>query len=471
MTFAIGILMITNLFVVGCMHFAYGKAGKYENNMVLGVTLSGEQFSDKDVQNLVNRFKNVFKKTIIIGYVTAVLINIPMKWYVSIWLILYLLWMFGYIAVIELVYMKYHKKLYDIKKQKGYTFGTAVYEVTVDTRLSQLKNKMPISKWWFVLAFTPVVAPLASENFRKHMTADLETFGMIYGVILLTKCAYIFLYYLFGKKKSQVYSKNSEINIACNRMIKRGYSIIFVVASFVDSFSFFLLLWDEMSMGYMTEVSLVLFIILQMGIVSGLVYGMYAVKKKADEVLQQDEEKYMVDEDEFWKSGFYYNPKDNRMFVQDRQNGMNMTFNMAKKSSWIITIGVGIGTLVMLAWVSIDILRLDFVETRYEVGENFYINAPSYGQVIEFDEIKSVKLLEELPEVKMSKQSGAATDKYAMGKFRIRNQGICYLYIYKGYSPIIELETEETKIYFNSREDGVIEECYQKLLEKVEENP
>lgn len=470
MTFAIGILMITNLFVVGCMHFAYAKAGKYENNMVLGVTLSGEQFSDKDVQNLVNRFKNVFKKTIIIGYVTAVLINIPMKWYVSIWLILYLLWMFGYIAVIELLHMKYHKKLYDIKKQKGFTFGTAVYEVTVDTRLSQLKNKMPVSKWWFVLAFIPVLVPLTNDNFRKHMTVDLETFGIIYGVIFFTKFAYIHMYYLFGKKRSQVYSKDSEINIACNRIAKRGYSIIFVVASLVDSLSFFLLLWDEMSMGYMTEVSLILFFIMQMGIVSGLVYGMYSIKKKVNEILKQDKERYIVDEDEFWKNGYYYNPKDNRLFVQDRQNGMNMTFNMAKKASWIITMGIGVGTLAMLVWTSVLTLRLDFVETRYEIGENLYINAPSYGKVIGFDEIKSVKLLDELPEVKMSKQSGAATDKYSLGKFRVRNQGICYLYIYKGYSPIIEVETEDMKIYFNSREEGVIEKCYQELLENVEKH-
>ena len=468
MGFAMGILIITNLFVVACMHFSYAKAGKHENNIILGVTLLREQFMDKEVQEMADKFQKSFMQTIIAGYVTAVLVCVPMWWYASIGIILYLVWMFGYIAVIQLLYTKYHKKMYEIKRRKGYTVGTGIYEVTVDTRLSQLKDKMPISKWWFILAFVPVAAPLVSENFRKHMAEDLETFEIIYAVILLTKCAYIFLDYLFRKKKTQIYSKNSEINIACNRMVKRGYSIIFVVASFVDSFGFFLLLWDEMSMGYMTKVALWLFCILQMGIVSGLVYGMFAVKKKVDEVLEQDEEKYVVDEDEFWKNGYYYNPKDNRLFVQDRQNSMNITFNMARKSAWMIILGVGIGTLAMLVWVSVDILRLDFVETRYEVGENFYINAPSYGQVIEFDEIKSVKLLEEFPDVKMSKQNGAATDEYSLGKFRVRNQGIYYLYIYHGHSPIMELETEDKKIYMNSRQEGVIEECYQELLQKME---
>lgn len=468
MALVFGILLLSNLFVVGCLQMAYAKTVKYENNMVLGITLSEEQYSDRDMQEQIEKYKKAFQKTIITGYITAVLVNLPMFWYMSIWLILYMIWMFGYIAMVEMVYVKYHKKMYDMKMQKGYTFGSNVYEVAVDTRLSQMKNKMPVSRLWFVFSLFPVLLPLAKGDFRKYLAENLDMCVMIYGLIFLVKAAYVFMYELYAKKKGQVYSKNSEINITCNQIVRRGYSIIFVVASFMDSVSFLLLLYDEITMGYMTLLSVVLFVILQMLIVSGIVYGMYTVKRKADEILQQDKEKYMVDEDEFWKNGFYYNPKDNRMFVQDRQFGINMTFNMAKKSSWIVTAGIFLATLILVGGSSLEVLRLDFVETTYEIGEKFYIHAPSYPKEIEFDEIKSVKLIEELPDVRMSKQVGAATDKYSLGKFHVRNQGSYYLYIYHGYSPIMELETEDMKIYLNSRQEGVIEECYQELLQKVE---
>ena len=114
-------------------------------------------------------------------------------------------------------------------------------------------------------------------------------------------------------------------------------------------------------------------------------------------------------------------------------------------------------------------LRLDFVPVTYQVADKFEIIAPSYSKTIEFDEIQSVTLLDEFPDIKASKQNGAATDEYALGRFHIRNEGTCYLYIYHGYSPVLELQLNDMKIYCNSREDGVIQECYQQLQEKLSE--
>ena len=109
------LIALTNVFVVGCMHFPYRQAGKYKENMILGVTLKEEQYEDTEVQKLVAAYKSAFLKTVIAGYITAVLVMIPMEWYMSIWLILYMLWIFGIIVVIQWVYIKYHKELYALK--------------------------------------------------------------------------------------------------------------------------------------------------------------------------------------------------------------------------------------------------------------------------------------------------------------------------------------------------------------------
>lgn len=467
---AVGIILaLTNLLVMGCMHVSFAGYGKYKEHMILGVTFSKEQIEDNEIQQLVEKYEKAFRAYIMAGYITGILVVIPFAWYISIAMILYLAWIFGYIFLIQYVYLKYHKKMYALKKEKGYTYGTIVNEITIDTKLSFAKDKMPVSVGWFLPSILVFLLPLFNQSVREYILSDLESSSIFIGVIVLVKASYILIYYLFAKRRSVVYSGNSDINIACNRVTKRGYSILFTVACFCDSISFLLLLWDDYDMGGITMVGVLLFVVVQSAVVIGMLAGMFHIRKKRNAILAEDSEERVVDEDEFWATGFYNNPMDNRVFVPERQGGMNITMNMAKTSSWVLTIGMGIGVGVILLWTSVMLLRLDFVPVTYQVADNFKIVAPSYSKTIEFEEIQSIKLLDEFPDINASKQNGAATDEYSLGRFHIRNEGTCYLYIYHGYSPVIELELEDMKIYCNSKEDGVIQECYRQLQEKISE--
>lgn len=460
------IILCCNLVVVGSMHYAYTQYAKYNNHMIMGVTLSEEQALDEDIVKVVREFKSVFKKLNITGYITAVLVNLLVYWYLSIWLAVWLVWMFGYIAVVQWLLIKCHKKVYELKLEKGYVFGSTVREVTIDTKLSRIKDTLPLPVWWFLPSVVVVFLPFFNKEFCKYRLENLESTLIIYGVIALMKFTYIMMYYLFAKRRSVVYSKDSEINIACNRLTKRGFSILFVIASFADSFSFLVLLWEEAMTGCI-HMAVIVFLVLQFMIVAAMIYVIYNIRKKCDKIQKTAGEIYTVDEDEFWASGFYNNPGDSRLFVPDRSSSMNLAINYGKKAAWILTWGIAIGTFVLMLWTVILTLRLDFVETRYVIEDRLEIMAPSYSKTIEFDEIKSIRLLDELPEVAMSKQNGAATDEYALGRFHVKNQGTCYLYIYHGYSPVVELELEDMKIYFNSKQEGVVEECYEQLLEKI----
>lgn len=463
------ILAVTNLVVVVCMHISFRQYGKYKEHMILDVTLSEEQVQDEDIQGVLEKYKKSFQKCIVAGYITGVMVIIPFRWYMSIAMILYLLWIFGYVFLIQYIYVKYHKKLYAIKRQKGYTYGKVVNEITIDTKLSYEKDKMPVSPWWFVTGLLVYFIPLTDKGVREYLFSDMKSSVIIIGVIVLVKVSYLLMYHLFAKQRSEVYSENSEINIACNRVTKRGCSMVFVVACFFDSISFLFLFWDEVTMGSMTMLGVLLFVVMQCIIVIGMVAGMIQIKKKRDFILAQDSQKRVVDEDEFWATGFYHNPRDKRLLVPYRQSGMNMTLNMAKPFARILSIGIGIGTAVLLLWVSVVMLRLDFVPVTYRVTDKLEIIAPSYSKTIAFEEIQSVTLLEEFPDIKASKRNGAATDQYALGRFHIRNEGTCYLYIYHGYSPVLELQLSDMKIYCNSREDGVIQACYEELLEQLSE--
>ncbi len=458
---------LTNVFIVGCMQVAYRRAGKYKNSMIIGVTLKEEQYEEREVQQIVAAYKSAFSKVLIAAYITGVLVMLPMEWYMSIWLILYMIWIFGIIIVIQWIYIKYHKKLYALKKSKGWICGNVAKEITIDTKLSIAKSKMAVSPWYFLPSVIIVCLPLLSSKFRIYLSEDIEVAAIILGTIVLVKAAYLLLYYLFAKRRSVVYSQNTEVNIACNRVTKRGFSILFIMASTVDSISFLVLFWDQISLGYISNISVILFVVIQMGIVAGLIVALCQIRKKRDEIRKADDTVCMVDEDEYWERGFYCNPYDNRLLVEGRDNSMHMEFNMAKKSAWVITGTIILGTVGLLIWIFVITLRLDFVETKYIVEDNLQIAAPSYSLTVEFEDIISIKLIEELPEVKMSKDNGAATDQYSIGRFRIRNQGRCWLYVYHGYSPIVEVKTAEATIYFNSKTEGVAEECYRQLQEKT----
>lgn len=463
------LLAVTNLFVVLCMHFAFRQVGKYKEQRILGVTLSQEQVEDEDVKKIVAEYQKRFRLLILLGYVSGVAIVFLFLGYMSIATIGYLVWMFGYIALLQYLYVKYHKDLYALKKKKGFIYGRPIGEISIDTTLTRLKDTMPISSDWFLPAILVPLLPFCSGRVREYAQAEPRQILYLYGVILFTKAVYYFLYYLFAKQRSVVYSENSELNLACNRITKRGYSILFVCESFVDSIGSLVLVWDMADAGKFSGVSLIVFWVIQSGIVLSLFWGIYQIQSRRKALLKGEKEVVPVDEDEYWASGVYNNPQDKRLFVQDRNYDTNLTLNYGKISAWVWTIGFLGGTFVLLVWMSIVLLRLDFVPVTYQVAENFQIKAPSYGKEIEYGQIKSVKLLDKLPDIPLSKQNGAATDQYALGKFYSRGKGTCYLYIYYDYSPVVELQLDDMTIYFNSKEEGVTEDCYRKLLEKQKE--
>lgn len=461
-------LGITNIIVVACMQFAYHVCGKYRDHMLLGVTFSQEQAEDGEVKAIAAQFQKQFRICCMIGYISGILVIFLFWGYMSIALIAYLFWIFGYIFLAQHMYIKFHKKMYRLKKEKGYTCGNSVREISVDTQLSRLKDTMPVSADWFLPSLIVPLLPWCSGAFRQYAAQNHRDVLLIYSVILLVKICYYCVYVLFARKRSVVYSQNSDINIACNRSSKRGYSIVFVTLSFFDSISFLFLLWDMGGIGYMSAVSLVIFVVIQSMIALTCLFSFYLIPSKQKQLLKEKAETVLVDEDEYWESGFYNNPEDNRLFVTDRQSSANMTLNYGKKSAWVLTIGILVGTFVAMLWASVELLRLDFVPARYQVAESFRIMAPCYSKEIAFSQIQSIRLLDELPDIRLSKQNGAATEQYALGKFYNRGKGVCYLYIYYGYSPVVELELADMTVYFNSKEEGVTEECYEQLLEKLE---
>lgn len=71
---------------------------------------------------------------------------------------------------------------------------------------------------------------------------------------------------------------------------------------------------------------------------------MYALKIQNGWIIEAQRKKFYidtspidVDDDEYWKTGYYYNPDDKHILIENRMQSGNYTFNYAKKGAWIFT--------------------------------------------------------------------------------------------------------------------------------------
>mgnify|MGYP000034318842 FL=1 len=73
-------------------------------------------------------------------------------------------------------------------------------------------------------------------------------------------------------------------------------------------------------------------------------------------MLKADTQPVFVDDDDYWKTGFYYNPNDPHLFVPDRLCSTNYSLNYARTGAKVFTgtitailLGTLIWTIVVLA--------------------------------------------------------------------------------------------------------------------------
>ena len=62
------------------------------------------------------------------------------------------------------------------------------------------------------------------------------------------------------------------------------------------------------------------------------------IKKQKNVLQSEDETPMYMDDDYYWRNGWYDNPGDPRLFVQDRFNSMNYTTNVGSRQEGICSV-------------------------------------------------------------------------------------------------------------------------------------
>lgn len=113
------IFIVTNLFIILCMQFAYTHAYKYENGMYLNVHIPSSHKEDAEVTEIVTTGKRKMKHFQIANVIISIAICFIVFFNIAVFVLVYIIWMFAYIFGIIHIPNSSHRKMYALKIQNG----------------------------------------------------------------------------------------------------------------------------------------------------------------------------------------------------------------------------------------------------------------------------------------------------------------------------------------------------------------
>ena len=304
------ILAITDLIMVGITWAVYGSSATYRDGMLLGVHLPESAISLSPVAQLTDSYQKHIRKFYLLHLVLGVVVAIPFFWLASIGITLWCIWFCVFLArAVSLLYSA-HRQLYLLKLEQGLGNTTKEpFTAAADTRTAIHTQKAALPLYWHLLPLVMVFIPLFFSRIRNYILTDTS------GGIFLITWIVLWLFFLlfawgYSKNGNRIYSAHTEINVAINAQEHRYWSRMFFFYSLCNSLAFIseiFFLANDLEWYWWSH--LLFFIFQTIPIVA--VFVMYfRLKKKKAQILASDDEPMYVDDDYYWRNGWYSNPDD-----------------------------------------------------------------------------------------------------------------------------------------------------------------
>ena len=415
---------------------------KFKKNIVVGVTLPFEAREDAAVKQTLNRFKiwmyaaaGILMALAVIGWRAA-----PES--MSFWL----LWIDLCIILPYVPYVWTNRVLKKLKRQRGWG-SAAGQQVRVD--ISAIPQDKWISPWIFL---PPVLISLAPLAFDQSMWPMNVTLAVCCGLFWL---GYRYCY----RNKSEMVDENVELTRVLTQVRRYNWGRMWLLTTY----SMALLGVGITAAAGSSLWSVVFFVAFTVMIVAGALWVELSVRRVQEKLTAESGREWYVDEDEHWIGGIlYYNTNDSRLVINNRV-GMNSSINAAHPVGKILTVLV-IVFLLALPFAGTFIGGGDVLLTlddRAVMGAN---GRTEY--VIELEDIKSLQLMEELPD-NMVRNFGTAMPQLLKGDFTASEIGHVKVCLDPSVPPFLLIETTEGKAYLlGSREAGAAEAVYERIEQR-----
>lgn len=440
------VMLITSLVIIVVYYWQAQSAVKPNKNIILGVTIPPLELSNIEITDVTKEFMYNMK----ILSVLSIVIYFPLMFMKTVWLLIgWFLWFSLFCYIYYKLICKFNGKLKEVKRKNDWLLPNK-HILNIDTELTKAKSKMPISKWWFLIALFIGISPFILNIINKNeyfSTAVICTGSSIVGTLIL-----FIIYMIYVKGRTIVYCDESKINIACNKVYKRTWSIIYTLLAILQSITnttlyVFMLLPRVNENVFLIAITLPVIIV-----VLGIVYGNRRIINMQNQLISVAENPIYVDSDEYWINGMSYkNPYDNRVVVEPRI-GTKPVYNLATKKGRLITYGTNIFVAVSVLIIILMMLYFELYGFNMKIIDNSVkINAPLYGIEFNVEDIEKVEIVDKL-KVKL-RINGIGMDEYSVGNFNVEGYGKCKLYIYNDVKPYILIKSNDEIIFINGENE------------------
>lgn len=450
------ILIIVGLILILSIYFTNETATKPKNSILINVTLPYNKLKNKEVLDIVSLYRIENRRLMLLALSTLILeifISYP-----SLQFIYLLLIVLGLMCGSSKIFNKYNKQLMELKREKDWLLPNK-YVITIDTEVSRMKDKMPISKWWFIPSVIISIIPIIIAVSKNEVWGNSMVIASLTSII--STIVFMILYRSYSSQRNEVYSEDSKVNLACNTISKRYWTFGWVAAATIQSISMSLMFWFMM-MATINGILVSMVVVIPTTIVIlGIFYINNKIRKEQNKLIETISTPIYTDWDEYWKNDTYNNPHDSRIMVEKRI-GYGMQFNMGNKKGRMIAYLSYVFIIILLGGLTVQMLIFDFSEFSLSVsGDVVKISVPEYGTTFNIEDVQEIELVNDIPS--RFRTDAIGTDRYSLGYYSVNGYGKSLLYVYSKNPPYIKIKLKDKYIFINGENKEETERYYKEL--------
>lgn len=261
------------------------------------------------------------------------------------------------------------------------------------------------------------------------------------------------------------------MNVSANRTIKRDWSLAMVLCTYLNAIAWGYLVFGIVKEQWLYGADFVVYLVLQ--ILAGIVVvgNCFHIRMKKQEIIKENEYPVIVDDDQYWKKGWYENPNDKRLFVSDRICSSNYSINMARTAGKVMTGGLAVvvaAAFIMILGLGVQLLELDLNGVKVAFSEGKVIISDSlYHDTFDLNELEKVELKKTIPKDDYVRTNGADTDEYLLGHFRGKRLGNVMMFYNKKVECVLEIKVDGEVLFLNGHSEEETKEWYEKMLNEI----
>lgn len=461
------IFLFCDLLMAGVFFAVYGRKPVYEEGMLLGVHLPREAAQGAEVTALTTAYRRRTRRFYLVNLLLGVAVCLVAFWRFSPFLILWCLWLVEFVVGAQWLLLGTHRKLYDLKMARGWVVGEPATLAAADTRASAQRRGQGPGLAWHLLPCGLVLTTLLLPGVRDFLLTQGSGWGLLGSGLAISLTLWA-LNGVLSRRGNKVYSQDTAVNQAVNRLERQVWGWTLLLCSLFNAAACWSAAWWMARAHWVGSAAYGIYLVLELIPVAILTAGLLWMTRKRRQLLAGDPVPLVVDDDVYWRKGWYENPNDPHWLVQDRLVPCNYSMNMAKPGAWGGTIALLAGVGVLMVGLCVLFLWADFGGSSVVIApDRVAVSAFLYDTEVDPQDIQSVTLLEDLPEDSYVRTNGLDDGRRLIGHFRGRESGPCEMYLHTAASPILAVETGEFTLYFNSEDPAETEAWYQALAAVV----